>query len=117
MDVEKRLEQLAGSFAEQVSKEEVDAFKAKVYARLGLLPPSKIAESAGAAGATQAGGPMFADDGFPNNCPDVDYDEWVGQVLRRGNRWWVAPPRALLPNMNEEPPAPWVFLGEIEIAD
>lgn len=48
------------------------------------------------------------------DSPDVDYDEWVGGALRRGNSWWVAPPRTPLPNMGEDPEPPWVFLGEID---
>ena len=41
MDVEKRLLKLADSFAEQTSREDLDAFTAQVLGRLGLPVPSK----------------------------------------------------------------------------
>ncbi len=51
MDVEKRLLKMTDSFAEQTSKEELDAFTAQVLDRLGLKVPSKT-ETPGGAGPT-----------------------------------------------------------------
>lgn len=45
--------------------------------------------------------------------PDVDFDEQIGTFLRRGNRLWIAPPRTLLPEQDEEPSKPWIFVCEL----
>lgn len=47
MDVEKRLLKLADSFAEQMSREELDKFTVLVFGRLGLPVPEEIAKTAG----------------------------------------------------------------------
>jgi len=47
VNVGKRLLQLADSFAEEVSADEVDTFTAQVYARLGLPAPSGTARTTG----------------------------------------------------------------------
>jgi hypothetical protein len=54
VNVEKRLLNMADSFAEQTSKEELDAFTAQVLDRLGLTVPSKTA-STGGVGSTGVG--------------------------------------------------------------
>jgi len=54
VDVEKRLLKIADSFAEQTSKEDLDAFTAQVLDRLGLIVPSKTGTSGGA-GPTEVG--------------------------------------------------------------
>lgn len=41
----------------------------------------------------------------------VEHDEQIGDFLRRGNRLWIAPPRTLLPEMDEEPADPWFYVG------
>jgi hypothetical protein len=57
VSVEKRLLRLADSFAEQVSKEDVDAFRAEVYARLGLPAPSTTASRTGEVDTSRVGPP------------------------------------------------------------
>lgn len=44
------------------------------------------------------------------DSPDADIDEQIGQFLRRGNRWWIAPPRTTLPDLDTEPAAPWTVV-------
>lgn len=45
--------------------------------------------------------------------PDVDFDEQVGDFLRRGDRLWIAPPRTPLPEMDAEPGPPWFYVGKM----
>jgi len=54
VNVEKRLLKMADSFAEQTSKEDLDAFTAQVLDRLELTVPSKT-NSPGGAGPTGVG--------------------------------------------------------------
>lgn len=48
-----------------------------------------------------------------SDSPDVDFDEQVGDFLRRRDRLWIAPPRTPLPMMDEEPGPPWFYVGRM----
>lgn len=51
----------------------------------------------------------------PLDSADIDYDEQVGEWLRRGNRFWIAPPRTPLPDMYVEPESPWFYVGAMPV--
>lgn len=43
----------------------------------------------------------------------ADYDEQIGDWLRRGNGLWIAPPNTPLPEMHVKPESPWFYIGEM----
>lgn len=58
-------------------------------------------------------GTCQAEHGDVLDSPDIDYDEQVGTWLRRGNGFWIAPPRTPLPEMHVKPESPWFYVGEM----
>lgn len=51
---------------------------------------------------------------IPTHNPNAGAeDEWVGEAFRRADRWYIAPPRTPMPDIGEEPGAPWIEVAPL----